>query len=563
MAVSVRRRDRLAWALPLVTSALCTLFSGVALCQATTSSPGRLPLDAGAEPKPAPRDVPILIDKDRFAEQVPAGADAIRLRLSRIDLVGNQALPTSQFEPLWKGLVGRDIALSDIFAVAARISAAYRAAGYVLSQALVPQQSLSQTDGVVRIRIVEGYVSRVVVADDVAGRERIVTMLAPVQSERPLTLATLERSLLLLNDLPGTRAQALLRAAQEPNAAELELVVERDRQAYSASITNRTTDAVGPLRLELSGEWRGVVGNFDRHVVRWVGSGNERLNLIAYSGDAPIGSNGLFANWSASASRSKPKQGELFQFDTKSESLSFGLSYPVLRSRAINLNLRGALAAYDGSSDIVDGLTVSKEKIRTLRLGATFDATDSASGVNLLDIEWSKGLSGLGASRQGDPELARFGSNPQFSKLTLYAARLQSLGGEWSLLAAVTGQHTSDMLTSSEEFGLGGDTFLRAYDPSELLGDKGLAGKLELRYNLAFPALSTTLYAYYEGGSVRALQLDGSSSKQSAISTGLGVRASGPYGLKGYLEVAKPVNKPTAKNGNERARVFAGLAIDF
>ena len=540
---------------------LCALFLESTHCQ---TSPGRLPLDVGPEPQPARRDVPIVIEKDRFAEQVPAGADSITLRLTKIELVGNQTIPTSALEPLWKDSIGTDVALSRVFAIAGRISAAYRSAGYVLSQAIVPQQSLVQADGVVRIRVAEGFVSRVVVADDVPGRDRILAMLAPIQAERPLTLATLERRLLLLNDLPGVRAQALLRAAaQEANAAELELVIEQDRRAISASVSNRTTTSVGPLRLELSGEFHGLVGNFDRHVLRWVGSGNERLNLIAYSGDAPIGTNGLLASWSASASRSKPRQGELFQFDTKSESLSLGVSYPVVRSRAINLTMRGALTAYDGSSDIVDGLTVSKEKIRALRLGASFDVTDSAAGVNLVDLEWSKGMSGLGASRENDPELARFGSNPQFSKLTLYAARLQSLGGEWSLLAAVTGQYTSDRLTSSEQFGLGGDIFLRAYDPSELLGDKGLAGKLELRYNAGFGALNTTLYAFYEGGSVRSLELDGATSKQSAQSTGLGIRASGPRGLKGYLEVAKPINKPTVKNGNEHARVFAGVAIDF
>jgi hemolysin activation/secretion protein len=532
-------------------------------CWAQPAPVIRLPQDSPREPQPAPRDVPLVIDRDRFAEQVPPGADGITLRLDGVDLVGNQTLRTAHFEHLWADMVGHDIPLSAVFRIAARVSAMYREAGYVLSQALVPQQEIAQTGGRVRIRVAEGFVSRITVADDVAGTDRIRKMLAPIQAEHPLTLATLERHLLLLNDLPGVRASASLRAAQVENAAELELVVERDLQAFSLSAHNRTATAVGPLRLEAGAERRAVFGDFDRHIVRWVGSGNERLNLLAYSGDAPVGYNGAQLSWSLSTSRAKPKAGEIFQFDTNSTNFSLGLSYPVLRSRGVNLSVRGALTAFDGSSSITDGLAVSEDRIRALRAGLNADATDRLGGVNLIDVDFSHGLSGLGASRPDDPMLARVGSNPRFSKLSLYAARLQSLGGEWSLLAAISAQDTSDLLTSSEQFGLGGEVFLRAYEPSELLGDRGSAGKLELRYNLAVGQTSATAYGYYEGGSVSVLSIEGSTTRQSAISAGLGLRVSGPRGLKAFVEIAKPRNKPTAKDGNESARVFAGVGIDL
>jgi hemolysin activation/secretion protein len=533
-------------------------------CQAQTSLPVvRLPQDTAREPQPSPRDVPLLIDRDRFAEQVPARADAITLRLNGIELSGNTVIATERLEPLWAAMVGRDIPLSAVFELAARISSAYREAGYVLSQALVPQQQIDQSGGRVRIRVAEGYVSRITIADGVPGAARIARMLEPVRAERPLTLATLERHLLLLGDLPGVSAQASLRAAQEENAAELELVVTRQPQAFSVSVHNRTATAVGPIRIEASAERRGALGDFDRHVLRWVGSGTDRLNLVAYNGDTPLGDRGATLSWSASASRSKPKEGDVFRFDTRADSVSLGLGYPVLRTRSANFSVRGALSGYNGSSDIVDGLTVSKERIRPLRIGFNADLADELGGVNLVDVEVARGLSGFGASRSDDPELPRGGSNPRFTKLTLYAARLQSLSGEWSLLAAITAQTTHDLLTSSEQFGLGGDVFLRAYDPSELLGDRGQAGKLELRYNASFSAINATAYAFYEGGSVRTFNVDAPTSRQSAASCGLGMRFSAQRGVRGYMEIAKPVNRPTVRHGDERARVFAGIGIDL
>lgn len=542
---------------------LCLALAAALPCWAQPAPAPRLPQDMAREPQPASRDAALLIDSDRFAEQAPAGADALIFRLQGIDLSGNVSLPTARLEALWADLLGRDITLAQVFDIAARISAEYRDAGYVLSQALVPQQAISQAGGRVRIRVAEGYVARITMSPGVPGADRIARLLAPIRSERPLTLATLERCLLLLGDLPGVRSQAVLRAGSEANAADLELVIEHQAQAYSAALHNRTAAAVGPLRLEASAERRGLMSDFDRHALRWIGAGTDRLNLLAYNADAPIGSQGASLTWSASASRSRPKAGELFQFDTRSENASLGLVYPVLRSRAANLSLRGSLAAYNGASDIVDGLPVSKERLRSLRLGASADLADSLGGVNLLDVEIAHGLSGLGASRRGDALLARAGADPQFTKAALYAARLQSLGGEWSLLAAVSAQHSNDLLPSAEQFGLGGDAFLRAFDPSELLGDRGAAAKLELRYNTRLGPFGTTVYAYGDTGSVQLQAIDAAASSQSASAVGLGLRVTGSQGLRGYIELAKPIHRDTLRHGDRRLRGFAGLGIDF
>lgn len=542
--------------------ALQLLINDVCQSQARPPVNSGLPQDPPREMQPALRLVPVVIDRDRHAEQPPAGAESLSFRLVAIDLMGNQALSTKQFEPLWAEWVGKEIQLSRVFEIAARISAAYRDAGYVLSQAMVPQQQIVQDGGRVRIRVAEGYISRITFASNFAGKERVEAMLRPILLERPLTLRTLERRLLLLNDLPGLSARASLRTGEEANAADMELVVERDLNAFSLSVHNRTNAAVGPTRLEAFAERRAALGNFDRHVLRWVGSGNERLNLLAYSGDAPMGYSGTQVQWSASASRSKPSSGEVFKLDTRSENLSLGISHPLVRSRDTNLGLRASLSGYNGSSDLAQGIRLSEERLRLFRVGLTADQTDRLGGINLLDVEFAKGLTGLGASKEGDPLVAA-GRNPQFSKSTLYLARLQSLFGDVTLLLAGTAQASSDLLPSSEQFGLGGDVFLRAYDPSELLGDKGSAGKLELRFDRSLGRVAGTFYAYYDEGSVRLSNFDGSVTRDSASAVGLGLRLSAPGGIKGYIEIAKPRNRPTARNRDDSARGFAGLGIDF
>ena len=202
----------------------------------------------------------------------------------------------------------------------------------------------------------------------------------------------------------------------------LELVVEQAPMAYSLSGSNRVPIAVGPLQFEASAERRGLFGAFDRHVLRWVGSASARLNVLAYNGDVPVGYYGALVSWSASASRANPSSGETFNLDTRSENYSIGASYPVICSRAASLGVRGTLLAYNGSSDITAGENLARDRFRSVRIGLTADLTDSLSGgVN--HVEFAKGLSGLGASQQGDPLLgAPRGTNPQFSKTLVTVA---------------------------------------------------------------------------------------------------------------------------------------------
>ncbi|MET0335259.1 MAG: ShlB/FhaC/HecB family hemolysin secretion/activation protein [Rhizobacter sp.] len=551
--------DQKLWvSLPCVLAALWATATD-AQAQAGAVQPGRVERDTRQPPQPVRRDS-VRIDTPRFAEQVPSGAQEVTFLLGEVELTGNTAIPTRELSPLWSPLVGKSISLADAFGIAAAISARYRAEGYILSQAILPPQDIRTVGvGVLRIQVVEGFVDQV----NVTGlpSAKLAPYLDNVKRERPLKLATLERSLLLIGELPGVAAQANLRASATPSASDLELVANQKRTEFSFSAHNRTAPSQGDVRLEASADLRGVLGSFDRHTLRWLGSGDERLNMLAYAAELPVASNGLKLNLGLSASRSKPEdQVALSNIDTRSDNASLGLSYPLQRSRSSNLSLRGLLNAYDNSADVA-GARVSEDSIRALRLGLTGDVADGFGGITLLDVEWSKGLSALGADKQG--ELPAGSANPQFSKWTLYAARLQSITGSWSALLAGTAQGSSDRLPTAEQLGLGGETFLRAFDPSEVIGEKGSAAKLELRYDLGGARVSSTVYVYGESGKVQRRQADGSQVSASLSSAGLGLRVSGPARTRGYIEVAKPAGRDVASEGNRKARVFAGLGIDF
>src|SRR5262249_29950306 len=141
---------------------------------------------------------------------VPRAVDEVHFKLNDVHITGAMSLPADQFRPLYASLLGKTVTLADILDVADAIEKEYRAAGYVLVRAYVPPQHVK--DGVFTIRIVEGYVA----ATSVEGgsdetRALVKSYLHPVLSDRPLHLGTIERALLLANDIPGVQATGVLR----------------------------------------------------------------------------------------------------------------------------------------------------------------------------------------------------------------------------------------------------------------------------------------------------------------------------------------------------------------
>jgi hemolysin activation/secretion protein len=112
--------------------------------------------------------------------------------------------------------------------------------------------------------------------------------------------------------------------------------------------------------------------------------------------------------------------------------------------------------------------------------------------------------------------------------LILLASRVQGIKAGFSAYGLVQGQWAFNPLLASEQFTFGGSQLGRGYDVGEMLGDKGLAGTVELRYDLPverFKIQTLQLYTFYDWGVLWNLKdIGGVPRKQSGTSTGLGTR---------------------------------------
>ena len=459
----------------------------------------------------------------------------------------------------------KTVAVAQIQSLADELTTKYRNDGYILSQVIVPPQRIKA--GVVRLQAVEGYIDQVKFDGDSIDRSGLLASYAEkIKRSKPLQSKVLERYLLLMNDLGGVSAHATLApSSTQSGASELIITLSHKRLNASFGINNRGSRFLGPWRGELSADAFSVLGLNEHTGLRVISTGSDELNYVSVSHDQHLGSEGLMLGLTFANVESNPDLGAgSIALETYSRSGSIGLTYPLLRSREQNLNVRGNLTYFDSKST---GAFLSKDHIRAIRFGATYGSTDAWLGNNQLDLEVSQGLDILDATESGSANLSRADGQSDFTKFTLYAARLQALVPNWSLYGAFSGQYALDSLLAPEQFAFGGPQMGRAYDAAEIVGDSGVAVNLELRFTDSLPEqwLQTyEFYGFYDYGKVWSRQTSANDAQEaSAMSAGLGVRLNFNRWLSGYVEVDKPLTRNVAAKNNDDPRVFGGILVTY
>ena len=102
--------------------------------------------------------------------------------LKGVTVEGATVLSGQAIADAYRPYLGRTVSQADLAAIAGRIGDLYRAAGYHLSRAIVPPQDVD--GGRIRIQVIEGRITEVVVKGDDAQRFGVRPLLAPITAER-------------------------------------------------------------------------------------------------------------------------------------------------------------------------------------------------------------------------------------------------------------------------------------------------------------------------------------------------------------------------------------------
>ncbi len=510
------------------------------------------PITGNAVPQgsPIPRILPPKSPSVGPGLAVPqAPAPALRgegqpVAVRSVTVEGATAFQQSRLAQLTAGLVGPAVPLARIDAARLAILSLYRGDGYALTTVNASLDAAGQ----LRFTVIEGRIADVKLEGDIGpAGVQVLRFLHHLTEVRPIDTATLERWLLLAQDVPGVTVHAVLRpSAEDPGA--LTLIAQVSRQVFNGLLTadNRAFPLTGPQE---------VLGVLDANSFTQLGERTE-VSIYHTNGNTQnfgqaaeeffVGGSGLKVRVYGGYGQANPSS-PLRDIGYQGFTTVIGASatYPLIRTRQQALNL----AAYfdvietevrDNSGPEGQLTRLSRNSLRVGRVGGDWALNDlllggDQSAVNLASGRISHGFPGLGGTGNDNPTPGRQGERADFTKFSFDLSRTQTLFQPWpgatvALRGRLLGQVTGDILPPAEQFFFGGPEFNRGFYAGEVTSDNALSWTVELDLNAGFEVpflqrvwtVSTQFYGFYDGGEAWQNQKGVASTRLS--SEGIGAR---------------------------------------
>jgi len=470
------------------------------------------------------------------------------------------------FLPIYQAYLGRPITVEILTMIAEAITRRYQDDGYFLSSTFLPAQDIEF--GIVRIRVIEGYIASWRSPDSETSSDPLITrVLQPVLMLRPARKADLVSALTSIASVPGLSVQSRVRAIPgEIGAYELLLSVEKRHLGVTVSVDNRGSDYIGPTQGVIALQAFDMTSHHESYQLKFATVTEvTELNYWDLSTEWLLRDDGIRLHASGTHTSTYPG-GSLESLDAHivNNRYRMGFIYHLSRTATLERNIgtyidrynsRTALAGVPRLQDVLTVVTINFLQIGVDRRGAT-----QSVGASVM-----QGLA-VGDSRVVDFQLGNGVGVPDFTKVNASYGGTFPVGGYWSVSVLLDGQYAGNSLPSSERYSIGGAQIGRAYDPSEITGDHGLAGLVELQRRDVFSVRNShsNLFGFYDLGAVWQIEHETVPARASLASAGFGLRLIGPD-LTASIELAQPLTRSVASEGPDgyNPRAFASLAYRF
>jgi hemolysin activation/secretion protein len=499
------------------------------------------------------------VPQEGAAPVQPGGASFV---LKGITLKGNDTIPTGELLAPVQGKIGSEVNFAGLQAIAAQITQIYRARGYVLAQVVIPPQDV--TSGYVTMSVLEGRVGhvRLNVAAGTPIRESLLReRVEQIPVGAPLQQQVLERTMLLLSDLPGIVVTSAIESGSEPGTVDLTIsVAPAKRWTFAVDLDNYGASTSGTWRLGALARLNSPFGIGDNLDLRILGAQGLDTAYGRVGYEAPVNAYGTRVG--VAVARLNYTLGkEYSSLDATGDAtvVDLTVTHPLLRTRNQNLLGRVNLEYRDLSDNI--GVVDDHDRRSMVEgsVGLTYESRDAffGGGFNSADIEllicslhfkdaanYAIDQSPLGRNTAGNEVRATF-----------FANRLNAVTDKLSLFFGFSGQWAATTLDNSSRFLLGGPHAVRAYSPSEGLVDEGFVATTEVRYAVNSKITAFTFFDFGTGwynANPRPYQGPNNITRSGV---GFGAYLALPYGFSWQGTLAWRTTSPDT-TGNDKVPTF-------
>lgn len=521
----------------------------------------------------------------QFAQAVEPPIEAKRFDIQEFEIEGNSVLPVTAVERAVQPFLGPDKVLADMEGARAALEKLYQQTGYI-SVYVEEASGRIPTDGIVRLRVVEGTIGRVKVSGSQYHSQAYIRDKVPEMSPGKVPNFTVAQAQLAdLNRTEERRVQPVVKPGQVPETVDIELQVnDQFPVQFNVELNNRQVQFTQPWRLQATAKY----GNL------W--QADHALSLTAITTPQDTGQSKVFA-----MSYAIPLVGSdaWLGYVVLADSLVEPLGVANVVGKGFTLGVRRVWGLPSGASlqhtlafgaDLKD----SQERIKAdgselssplryapikLDYNASMQGEDTSTTVSIGSVFALRGVIRRSFDCADTGEVDQFAckrdsGDGSFAALTLDASHTRPLWrgvlNGWQARWRLGGQATAQPLVGAEQFSIGGTDSVRGYYESEAVGDVGVHGGLEVRSpNAAKSEGFWTAYldelqglAFAEVGLVRTFNPGFAQARTGLAGAGVGVKLKARKVFNAQVDVAWPLRATESTPKNE-PRVHARLGLDF
>lgn len=499
------------------------------------------PPTAGTVQETLPRPERARIDPATPAVEQPAPrrerapGDGPTVSVQRFVLSGNTVIGDAELQEALAPWLNRPLTLEQIYQAADALTALYRARGYGLAQATVPAQRIE--GGTVRLEILEGRVGQVSLADNrTYDYELLSGFSRSLQPGEVYQTADMERAILLINDLPGLDARAVIKPGASYGTVDVVIRVEESPYAWRLSLDNHGREELGEGRVLAEADFNNPFGIGDQFTAGVLYSEDGLLKYGSLAYGLPLGSSGGRLRVTVNQADYEVG-GEVFAaLGVAGDNTNYRVDYslPFLRSRTQNLIFTAGLSRNEAETLIAGSPTpLNETELNLLEAGLFWN--------RVFDDGGSLALSGLFTGNFKGNEL---GDQPDAQKGKLRLDATWSLPfGRWSLITRGIGVYSPDPLADTQKFSLGGPYSVRGYVPAEARGDKGAFLSTELQRHFRVWNARMSLGLFVDAGTVKRYPTPAglADREDSLAAAGLSLNLASNSWYSASLSVAAPI----------------------
>ncbi len=471
-----------------------------------------------------------------------------KIMVKQVELVDAKVIPAS-VQKVSQSLVGEKVSFKEVQQLAAAVEKAYRNAGFILVQVILPPQEIDPNAGVIKLQVINGEIKHIIFTGDDprAAKTQLERYAYQVEIEDPISYHSIDRFLTLANQLPGIQVTATLTPdKQVPQAADLIVQVKEKPVAGFINANNRGTQYIGPYQSSVGVS---LYDLFGADSVNAVGATSlNSVNQMRYGSlgyDIVIGPYATEINPSVTQTLTQPG-GSLNNLGMSGVSTKYNLNVnqPLYSSAQQNLVLQTAFYHVDSNNNLYgDELQLFDDHVTALSLGLNYrglwwqtyhDVTFSATtGMPILGTP----------TTLSDPSVV--GAQTTFVHFNLATSSVRYITQRTSVALSSQVQYSPNTLVSSEQIGYGGQQFGQAYTPYIISGNSGVMGSLALRYDLPLYWNFTLLQPeiFYDPGMVFYNTIPGTNNSNAvAQSAGIGLNMQWMQNVSATLTLAKPIS---------------------